>query len=176
MEFLGDLIGTAASVGSGGLFGILGSGIGQISKYFQKKQERVFQREKWNHEKDLLQINMRAKQQETEQELAIVSQQGSWQGLDTSIEADAMLKPISDWAIDAKALFRSFITIMMWIIAFIVFYMIVTGVEELTKWFTQVELKELIKYMVYTIFFTASTATLWWFADRSLTPPEFKNR
>ena len=40
MDFLGDLLGGAASVASGGLFGLFGSLIGVGAKYFQEKQRQ----------------------------------------------------------------------------------------------------------------------------------------
>lgn len=174
MEWLGDLIGAAGSVAGGGIFGIFGSVAGQVSKYFAKKQEQAFQMKQWDYERSLLKLNMEAKQQETEQELAIVSQQGSWNGISASIQADSVLTPVSTWARDVKSLFRPFLTTVLWVLAAWVFYKIIKGATDGV--FTPEEIKELIKYMVYSLFFAASTATVWWFGDRALTPPDLKNR
>lgn len=174
MEWLTDILGAAGSVAGGGIFGIFGAVAGQVSQYFAKKQEQKFQLKKWDYEKDLLKLDMEAKQQETEQELAIVSQQGAWKGLDSSISADAMMKPSSKWAQDIKSLFRPFLTISLWGLAGWVFYKVVLSTQ--LDVFTAAETKELVKYMVYSVFFSASTATVWWFGDRALTPPHLKNR
>lgn len=160
--------------GAGAVFGLFGSAIGQVSKYFQRKQEQKFQREKWGHAVALQELNMKAKKQETEQELAIVSQQGAWSGLASSIQADAAVAPASSWATDIKVLFRPALTVGLWVLAWLVFNEILTG--SLRQWMTDAEIKDIIKYMVYTVFFSASTAGVWWFGDRALTPPEFKNR
>jgi len=174
MELLGNFLGTAVSVGSGGLFGLLGAVVGQVSKYFHTKAEQEFQREKWNHETKLLELQMKARAAETEQELAIVSQSGSWRGLEQSLAADAAVTPVSTWVRDAKALFRPFLTISLWALAGFVFVKIVNG--GMKNIFTGVEIQEIIRYMVYSVFFCASTATTWWFGDRALSPPAMKNR
>lgn len=38
------------------------------------------------------------------------------------------------------------------------------------------EVKDLLRYIVYSVVFTACTAGMWWFADRALAPPGLKNR
>jgi len=174
MEGILDVLSGAASVASGGIFGLLGAVVGQVSRYFQTKAEREFKKLEWEQENKLLELQMQAKQLETEQELAIVSQTGAWDGLEAAVRADARVTPVSNWAVNAKALFRPFLTISLWLIAGFVFYAIITG--ELHKWMTGHEVKDLIQYMVYTVFFSASTATVFWFGDRALTPPNMKNR
>ena len=34
---------------------------------------------------------------------------------------------------------------------------------------------ELLRYIVYSVVFAWSTAVLWWFGDRAMTPPGFRN-
>jgi len=168
------ILGTAASVGSGGVFGLVGSLIGSIGKHFQEKQRQDFLQKEWEHETVLLRLNMEAKAQETEQELAIVSQQGSWAGLSESIKADAAPVKVHIWVNDIKSLFRPFLTIMLWLVSGWIFYSL--GKGGFDKWVTAGETAGLIKYMVYSSFFSASTATTWWFGDRALSPPGHKNR
>lgn len=162
-------IGAAFSVASGGIFGVLGSLVGAVSKYYQTKQEREWQKEKWKHEKDLLALQMQAKSAETEQELAIVAQTGSWTGLSESHKSDQSIGPVSQWVNNIRSLFRPFLTIALWGLAGWIFYHVAIG--SLKTWITQMEIKEIIKYMVYTVFFCASSATMWWFGDRALSPP-----
>ena len=40
---------------------------------------------------------------------------------------------------------------------------------------TPQDMAALIRYMVFSVFFCASTPTVWWFGDRALTPPSMKN-
>lgn len=167
-------LGSALSVASGGIFGVLGSIVGAFAKYYQTKQEREWQKEKWKHEKDLLELQMRAKAAETEHELAIVSQTGSWAGLAESHRSDQAVGPVHIWVNDVRSLFRPFLTLVLWILAGWVFYHVVIG--SLKTWISTMDIKEIIRYMVYTVFFCASSATMWWFGDRALAPPGLKKK
>lgn len=171
---LGSLLGGAVSVASGGIFGVLGSVIGVGAKWLQERQRQKWEEKKWSHEIALQELNMQARAQETEQELAIVSQEGSWQGLSESVRADAAVQNTHKWVNDVRALFRLILTAGLWILAAVVFYKIVGG--SLTEWIDRQTSTELVRYMVYTVFFCASSATMWWFGDRALTPPGMKNR
>jgi len=171
---IGSIISGALTVGSGGIFGLFGSAIGVVAKYFQEKQRQNWEVQKWGHETKMLELNMKAKAQETEQELAIVAQEGSWKGLEASIEAAASMKPVHPITNDIKCLFRPFLTTVLWILAGWVFYKIYSG--DLKGWITKADALSLIKYMVHTVFFAASTATVWWFGDRALAPPGAKNK
>ena len=174
MGFLTEIFGIGASVASGGLFGLLGSIVGAGSKYLQEKQRQAWQREKWAYETELLKLQMEARALETERELAIVSQQGAWDGLARSAEAEMSVRGVHTWVNDLRALFRPGLTLCLWMIASILFFAVVSG--RLVDWISAAELTGLVRYMVYTVFFSASTATVWWFGDRALMPPGFKNR
>ena len=166
MEWLTELFGAGASVATGGVFGVVGSVLGQVSRFFQEKQRQAWEQKKWDHEKALIELNMQAKSHETEMELKITQSQGSWTGLATSINADMSSGESYKWVNAVKKLFRPFVTTLLWIIAYVVFRQ-TEGMEELSV--TQ-------EYMVETIYFTAATATLWWFGDRAFTPARWKNK
>ncbi|MFI2810155.1 hypothetical protein [Microbulbifer sp. JSM ZJ756] len=172
MEWLSGVIGVGASAASGGLFGFLGSVVGQVSKHWQEKQRQQWEMKKWAHEEELLRLNMEAKSQETEAELAITAQEGSWSGLNAS-HKNAVDQPSYRWVAAVKSLFRPFITVVLWILAALVFFTIADDVSGLLD---PAERRELLVYMVYSVFFTACTATAWWFGDRALTPANFKNK
>ena len=74
MEWLGELIGTGASVASGGLFGLLGSVVGVFAKYKQEQQRQAWEEKQQKYELELLNMQMKQRAQETEHELAIVAQ------------------------------------------------------------------------------------------------------
>lgn len=169
MEFLGELLGLGAS---GGLFGLLGAITGQVSKHFQAKQKHRFEIEKWNREERLLHLQIQVKTAETENELAIVNSSGSWDGLRASYQ-HSVDQPSYKWVAAVKSLFRPTLTLLLWLLAAWVFYKVIVEWPEI---FDEVNKYDLIIYMVNTIFFCASTATVWWFGDRALTPMEFKNR
>lgn len=169
-----DTAGAALSVASGGIFGLIGSIIGIVTKYYQTKQEHAWQKEKWAHEKDLLELNMRASSAETENELAIVSQTGSWSGLTESLRAEQAIGTVHMFVNDVRALFRPFLTVALWVLGAWVFYHVVIG--SLATWLAEADIKDIIRYMVYTVFFCAASATMWWFGDRALSPPGMKSR
>ena len=104
---------------------------------------------------------MEARAQETEQELAIVSQEGSWGGLSESIKAERSVKNVHTWVNDIRGLFRPFLTVLLWVLAGLVFYQVIKGF--LVDWIGKTDTLELIRYMVYSVFFCASSATMWWF-------------
>ncbi len=174
MEWLGELLGFGASVASGGLFGLLGSVVGVGAKYLQEKQRQAWEREKWSHEQALLKLQMDARAVETEHELAILGQQGSWEGLAASHAARIALKDVHTWVNDLRALFRPVLTVGLWVLAGWVFWEVVSG--TLTQWMQEADIADVIRYCVHTVFFSASTATVWWFGDRALTPPQGKGR
>lgn len=165
MEWLGDLFSAGAGVASTGFLGVIGSLVGQLSNYFQEKQRQSWEKQKWQHEKDLINLNMKADAHETELELKVADSQGSWSGLSASIASDAGGGATYQWVNAVKKLYRPFVTTLLWVIAYVVFQR-TEGVEELTD--TQ-------EYMIDTIYFTAATATMWWFGDRAFTPKQFKN-
>ena len=40
----------------------------------------------------------------------------------------------------------------------------------------EAEIKDLLRYMIYSLFFATTTAITWWFGDRAFAPPGMKNR
>ena len=162
MEWLTDLLGVGASVASGGIFGLFGSVVGVAAKHFQEKQRQEWEEKKWDQEIRLQELQLRAKVEETEQEILLANTAGSWKGLVSSHTAAANVGKTHMWVNDVKALFRPALTLVLWVLAFMVF-------KDLSKD------EALAQYMVYSVFFSASTATVWWFGDRALTPPGNKN-
>lgn len=171
---LGDILNIGTSVASGGLFGLVGSVIGSVGKYFHAKQQQTFEREKWSHETELLRLQAEVKNQETEQEIALAAQQGSWQGLTESYKAVAAIGKTHIWVNDVRALFRPLLTLTLWAISGWIFFQV--GHDGFSDWLEKGDIDSLIRYMVYTAFFSASTSTAWWFGDRALSPPKYKHR
>lgn len=169
-----DLINTALSVGSGGVFGLIGAIAGKVTNYFQEKQRQAFEEKKWKYETDLLKLNMQADSQKAEHELAVTNQKGSWDGLKASYDF-AKTSDTHKVVTDIKALFRPFLTTLLWIISAWMFFQIKGGAAD--QWFTgNPEAVAITRYMVYTVFFSASTSTAWWFGDRALSPPQLKHK
>ncbi len=137
---------------AGGLFGILGTALGRVANYFENKQAFIQEQARWGHEYRLHELNMKARHQETELEIALAAQQGSWKGLETSIKAEAALGKASLWVINVLRLVRPSLTLLLWFITAAIFVM--------------TQDSEIIEATV----FAATAATLWWFGDRAPKP------
>lgn len=134
---------------AGGLFGIVGTAFGRVAGYFERNQVHKQEQARWGHEYKLHELNMQARHQETELEIALAAQQGSWKGLEASIKAEAAIGKASLWVINMLRLVRPAITILLWLITMIIF------------------LRTQDSAIVDAAVFAATAATLWWFGDRA---------
>lgn len=153
---MADLLANSLSFGleaaAGGVFGIVGTALGRVAGFFERKQSFEQERARWSHEYQLHELNMQARAQETELELALAAQAGSWRGLETSIKADAAIGKASLWVINILRLVRPAITLLLWLI---------------TGWiFAQTQNGAIVEAAI----FAATAATLWWFGDRAPKP------
>lgn len=168
-----DLAGMGLSAAGGGLFGLLGTVAGRVIGLFERREARAdralemsHELKRWNHEEKLQRLQMEADRQETEDELAIAATAGSYAGLTASLRADAALDA-PRWVNAVRALVRPVLTPLLWVAVFIVFYR--TASNE-ARWIAEAERAELIVYLVNSVVFAATAATLWWFGDRPLRP------
>lgn len=180
MEWLGDLTGIFANVASGGVFGLIGSIVGIGAKYLQERQRQAWEREKWGHEYKLQELAMQQHQQETELEIALADTQGSWTGLSASLASDAAAvggSPV--WVKAARSLFRPVLTISLVVLVWFVWQDLLSAVQgadsNLLVLMTEAEAQGLLRYIIEAIVFAASTAIVWWFGERSMSPPSQKN-
>ena len=137
---------------AGGVFGIIGTALGRVAGYFERRQTHEQELRRWSHELALHDLNMKSRLQESEIELAITAQAGSWTGLEASIKADAALGTASKWVINTLRLVRPILTLLLWFITAGIF--MVTQDSEIVK----------------AAVFAATAATLWWFGDRAPKP------
>ena len=165
MEWLTDLFGVGASVASGGIFGLLGSLGGMFVKVYQEKQRQEWEQRKWDQEVRMQELNLRAQSEKAEQDVILANTAGSWRGLESSQNFASTVGQTHMWVNDAKSLFRPILTISLWVLSWWVF-------KETHK---QIITDPYIKYMIESIYFSASTATVWWFGDRAFAPPGRKN-
>lgn len=180
MEWLNEVLGMGASAATGGVFGLLGSVFGSVFKYFKAKQDMAFEQLRWAHEDKLLELQMQQRQIETEHELAVVAQSGSWSALKESMQKMTAAGESYKWVNAIKDLFRPFITTLLALIAFLIFKDVMavftTENSSLGLVFSPAEAKELLKYIIYSMIFASTTSLVWWFADRAFAPPGMKNR
>lgn len=169
-----ELLGLGATAASGGLFGVLGAAFGGWMKLKERKQKAEEDIAKRAHDLQMVQLQMSSQ-----------SQAGSWASLNTSLESEAALNRQENykWVIGVKALFRPFLTIILWVFVFVQLHLILTGVMQdylkLASNGTILNLEEvlaIVRYIIYSTVFSATTATTWWFGERAISSPEMKNR
>lgn len=149
---MADLIGLAASAAGGGVFGVVGTALGRLAGYFERKQSIAHEERRWQHEVQLLELQRLAHAAETEAELAIEQMQGRWSGLQASLNAEAAIRSSYRWVDAVRGLTRPVLTLLLWgITAAIWFFADAAGRDSVTE----------------TAAFAATAATLWWFGDRS---------
>ena len=113
---MASLLNLGMDAAAGGVFGIIGTALGRVAGYFERRQTHEQEMRRWSHELALHELNMKSRLQESEIELAIAAQAGSWAGLETSIKADAALGKASLWVINTLRLVRPVLTLLLWVI------------------------------------------------------------
>ena len=149
---MADILNLGMDAAAGGVFGIIGTALGRVAGYFERRQSDAQELRRWSHELALHELNMKSRLQESEIELAITAQAGSWAGLEASLKADAALGTGSQWVINTLRLVRPFLTLLLWVIT--------AGI------FVATQDSEIVQAAV----FAATAATLWWFGDRAPKP------
>jgi hypothetical protein len=152
-RFMASLTHLGLEAAAGGLFGIVGTALGRVAGFFERRQAFSQEQARWSHEYRLHELNMKARAQETEMELALAAQAGSWAGLEASLRAEAATGPASQWVINILRLVRPVLTFSLW---------------SITAWiFFQTKNAAIAEAAV----FAATAATLWWFGDRAPKTP-----
>ena len=148
---MADLIGMAASAAGGGLFGLIGTALGRVAGFFERRQEQAHEQARWQHETALHELQMRARAEETENEIALAETAGRWQGLTESLRAEAAIVSETGWVNAVRALTRPVLTLLLWAITAMIFlHADAQGRAAVLE----------------TATFAATAATLWWFGDR----------
>lgn len=176
MEWLADIGGLLASGASGGVFGLLGGVFKFATGYLEKREARKWQREKWDREERLQRLEMERGDRETENELRIVSQKGSWEGMAISHKADAaMNKHTPRWAIAICKLYRPALTTFMIVLVYLIWTDLVSQTGIVAS-MDGAQVHELIRYMINSVVFTGMACVSWWVSERAVTPPGLKHR
>lgn len=147
-----DIIGLTASAAGGGVFGLVGTALGRVAGFFERRQSLRHETLRWQHEIALLDRQQVAARQSAQDARKQADVEGSWQGLHASLEADAAIGSSYRWVDAIRGLTRPFLTLLLWVIA--------TGI-----WFGADTAGR--TSIVETATFAATAATLWWFGDRS---------
>jgi len=73
---MAEIFGLGLDAAAGGVFGIVGTALGRISNYFERKQDYKQAQARWSHEYKLHELQMQMRSQEAELELAIAAVNG----------------------------------------------------------------------------------------------------
>lgn len=149
---MADLVSLGFDAAAGGVFGLIGTALGRVAGIFERRDKNAHEKARWGHEYKLHELNMKARAQESEIEIELVNQAGSWAGLEASIMADAASGVASKWVINVLRLVRPSLTFLLWIITAVIFLQ--TRNEAIAE----------------AAVFAATAATLWWFGDRAPKP------
>lgn len=149
---MADLVSLGFDAAAGGVFGLIGTALGRVAGFFERKDENAQEQARWVHEYRLHELNMKARAQESEIEIELTAQAGSWKGLEASIMAEAASGKASRWVVNLLRLVRPALTFLLWIIT--------VGI------FLQTQNQAIAEAAV----FAATAATLWWFGDRAPKP------
>lgn len=155
-----SLIGSIGSAASGGVLGLVGAG---FSAFMKQRQQKV------DNKHELALMDQQAKVAKTE---------GSYNGLVESIKAQATLKTHM-WVNDIRSLFRPGLTTALLIVSYSFFWQFLDALgnqdANLAKFFTDGEIVEVLRYIINSLVFSTSTAIAWWFGDRAMNPPQWRN-
>lgn len=181
MEWLGDFLNIGATAASGGVLGLVGAVVGSISKGFQRKQELKEKKAEWEHEVRLLEMQQSRDTMEDRHEAEMMGLEGSFAGLESSINAEGKISDVHKWVNDVRALTRPVLTIGLVVIVVYLFNHLMAAIQTgdqsaLVDLLGREAVVALLTYIVYSVVFSAATAIAWWFGDRALTPPGYKGR
>ena len=170
-----DIIGAALGGGTTGLLGTFG---GRIFGYFERRQSHKMEVQRWGHnlklealkdarteknnthELQLHELNRKVAHEEFEREIVARQQEGSFEGLKTSINDQTALtqnEKGSLWVLDTLRLVRPVLTLVLILLTGLVFF-----------FGTDADQTEIIQSVV----FVTVAAVLWWFGDRAPKPME----
>lgn len=158
-----DLGGILTAATSGGALGFLGQFISRGLNIWELREhradlqlEQAQELKRWAHEKDLLQLQMQARSQETEQELDVADAASGWQARTAAMEAEAAIRPSWPWVEAVRALIRPVLTLECQALLVLVYF---AGSAA-----RQADLRTAI---AESIMFNASATLLWWFGERA---------
>ena len=144
-----NMIGLAASAAGGGVFGILGTAIGRVAGFFERRQSQAHELARWAHELKRMELEQAAALARTEIDLQETA--GRWRGLEASMQAEAEIASSYPWVDAIRGLTRPGLTLLLWLISAGIWL----GADAAGR-----------AAIIETASFAATAATLWWFGDR----------
>lgn len=135
------------SLFGGGVTGLFGTLLGRVANIYEKKQERAFILDKYV-------LDAKQRSIEIEKQLEQTYLTTSQKALKASYKHDSSIIIKSDWVNNIRALVRPVLTFLLWLLVAAIYFNLEAVDDE----------KGLI---VESVIYAATTATVWWFGDRS---------
>ena len=149
---MADILSLGASAAGGGLFGLIGTALGRLAGFAERRQEQAHERARWAHQLALQDLRAAQSEQEHLQRSGEIEAAGRWDGLERSIAAEAAIGDTYHWVNAVRALTRPILTMLLWGIAACIW----VGANDAAR-----------AAITETTTFAATAATLWWFGDRA---------
>lgn len=149
------MLGTIATIASGGIMGMIGSVIGKGFALFDQYQQSKSKQQAWQHELNLLELKHRYQQ---ENDVKMMQQEQEKQETQLQIASyhhDSSVGQGSIWVIDVLRLVRPILTLGLVFLTALVWFSAESTEPELRKEITN------------TILFCTTAALTWWFGDRT---------
>ncbi len=158
-----ELLNTIGGGAVGAVMGALGSAANRGVGLLELRERRKDRAQEIAHERAMAELAQSSKSQEALQAQKLAQVQGSFAGLNASIEAD---RPEASyrWVAAVRSLTRPLLTLLLWSL-FAVMSVIVFWSGSANDGSTR-----LIASSLETISFSAATALAWWFGDRAPRP------
>lgn len=145
---------------SGGATGIIGSVVGGIFKFMERREDRAQTALTHAHELELQKLQIAARDAETENELAIANAQTSREQLLASYAHDQSAGTGYNWVSAVLRLVRPVLTFALIGLTAAIYFQLNTDAV--------IEGLAMKAYIINTIVYTTSAAVLWWFGDRAM--------
>lgn len=158
-----ELLNTIGGGAVGAVMGALGSAANRGVGLLELRERRKDRAQEIAHERAMAELAQSSKSQEALQAQKLAQVQGSFAGLNASIEADHA-EPSYRWVAAVRSLTRPLLTLLLWSL-FAVMSVIVFWSGSANDGSTR-----LIASSLETISFSAATALAWWFGDRAPRP------
>jgi hypothetical protein len=160
-----DFADLGSSAISGGLLGTVGTALGRVTGFFERRAEHAQERERWAHELRLEERRAHATETAADASRRADMQTARFEGLTESLRGAAGLDSGYKWVAAIRSLVRPVLTPFLWILYLIVFFSVMSGSAD--RYLAEAVESEFLGYFISNIAFTASAATLWWFGDRA---------
>lgn len=178
-EIGSTLVGAVGSAASGG---ILGAALGIGTKFLQERSRRKWAKAEWDHELSLLKLQADTRREETEAEIRVVSETSRGRALSQTHQSESILlshDKMPSAIIAIRALWRPVLTASLFGIVVLLWFELtglMKGTSDTLAFLDMATVHDLLSVIVNSVVFTANTAALWWFADRTASMPHYKHK